>query len=148
MRCALGRGGIRATKREGDGATPRTAMRLLSVYYNPSRGPRPLTALPVRAIDRCDGWCDDPSDRNYNRAVRHPYTARAERLWRDDSVYDLIVVLDYNIRPRRRGAGSAIFMHVARPGYLPTEGCIALRADDLRRVLRVVGSRTRVIAAR
>lgn len=146
MRCALGRSGIRALKREGDGATPRNAMRLLSVYYNRSRGPRPVTALPVHAIRPCDAWCDDPKDRNYNRAVRHPYAASAEHLWRVDGVYDLIVVLDYNIKPRRRGAGSAIFMHVARPGYQPTEGCIALKPADLLKVLRIARRNTRVVA--
>lgn len=144
MRCALGHGGIRARKREGDGATPRTAMRLLAVYYNPSRGPRPITPLPVRAIRRGDGWCDDPADRNYNRAIQHPYAGSAEHLWRGDGLYDLIVVLDYNIKPRKRGVGSAIFMHVARPGYLPTEGCVALKPSDLRRVLRIAGRRTRL----
>lgn len=146
MRCALGRGGIRALKREGDGATPRAAMRLLSVYYNPTRGSRPASALDVRAIRSNDGWCDDPKDRNYNRAVRHPYAASAEHLWRADAVYDLIVVLDYNIRPRRRGAGSAIFMHVARPGYQPTEGCIALQPADLLKLLRTARRGTRVVA--
>lgn len=145
MPCALGRSGVRTMKREGDGATPRTAMRILSVYYNPSRGPRPLTALPVRAIHPSDGWCDAPADRNYNRAVRHPYPVSAEHLWRADAVYDLIVVLDYNIRPRSRGAGSAIFMHIARAGYQPTEGCIALRAADLRKVLSIANGRTRVL---
>lgn len=145
MRCALGRGGISAMKREGDGATPRAAMRLLFVYYNPSRGPRPSTALDVRAIRSNDGWCDDPSDRNYNRAVRHPYPTSAEHLWRADAVYDLIVVLDYNIRPRRRGAGSAIFMHIARSGYQPTEGCIALQPADLLKLLRIARRGTRVV---
>ena len=146
MRCALGRGGISALKREGDGATPRAAMRLLSVYYNPSRGSRPSTALDVRAIRSNDSWCDDPRDRNYNRAVRHPYPTSAEHLWRADALYDLIVVLDYNIRPRRRGAGSAIFMHVARPGYQPTEGCIALQPADLLKLLRIARRGTRVVA--
>lgn len=85
------------------------------------------------------GWCDAPSDPNYNRQVRYPYRASAEALWRDDGLYDLVAVLDYNVRPRVRGRGSAIFMHVARPGYLPTEGCIALRKDHLRRLLSLTG---------
>jgi L,D-peptidoglycan transpeptidase YkuD (ErfK/YbiS/YcfS/YnhG family) len=94
-----------------------------------------VTALPRRAIRPDDGWCDAPADRNYNRRVRLPYLASTERLSRDDALYDIVVVLDYNIRHRSRGAGSAIFMHVARPGWLPTEGCIALAEHDLRRVL-------------
>ena len=87
--------------------------------------------LPARAIRPDDGWCDASADRNYNRPVRHPYSASAERLWRSDGLYDLVVVLAYNERPRVRGRGSAIFMHVARPGYAPTEGCIALARAHL-----------------
>ena len=133
--CALGLGGRRARKREGDGATPVGSWRMLRVLYRADRIRRPQTGLPVRAIRPDDGWCDEPVDRNYNRPVRHPYPASAERLWREDNLYDIVVVLDHNQVPRVRGGGSAIFMHVARPGYEPTEGCIALRADHLLRVL-------------
>jgi L,D-peptidoglycan transpeptidase YkuD (ErfK/YbiS/YcfS/YnhG family) len=133
--CALGRSGLAASKREGDGATPIGRWRLLSVLYRSDHGPRPLTGLPVNAIGRDDGWCDAPSDRNYNRRVSMPYLASAETMWRPDGLYDVVVVLSHNVRPRVRGAGSAIFIHVARPGFRPTEGCIAMRAEDLRQVL-------------
>ncbi len=135
LRCAIGRGGITARKREGDGATPAGRLRPLEVRWRPDRERRPPCHLPVRPIRRGDGWCDAPADRNYNRPVRHPYPASAEHLWRDDGLYDLIVVLDHNCVPRVAGHGSAIFMHVARPGYRPTEGCIALQARDLRLLL-------------
>jgi L,D-peptidoglycan transpeptidase YkuD (ErfK/YbiS/YcfS/YnhG family) len=105
------------------------------VLYRADRVQRPRTRLPVRRIGPRDGWCDAPGDRNYNRPVLHPYPVSAERLWRDDGLYDIVVVLDYNLRPRLRGRGSAVFMHVARPGYRPTEGCIALRQDHLRLLL-------------
>jgi L,D-peptidoglycan transpeptidase YkuD (ErfK/YbiS/YcfS/YnhG family) len=98
----------------------------------------------VRAIRLREGWCDAPADRNYNRPVRHPYPAGAERLWRTDALYDIVVVLDYNDRPRVRGRGSAIFMHVAKPGYAPTEGCIALARAHLLRLLERMGSRPAV----
>jgi L,D-peptidoglycan transpeptidase YkuD (ErfK/YbiS/YcfS/YnhG family) len=143
--CALGRSGQRAIKREGDGATPLGRWALQSVYYRSDRIARPHTRLPVNAIRSSDGWCDAPTDRNYNRAVRLPYPARIEHLHRADHVYDLIVVLSHNQRPRRRGCGSAIFMHVARPGFLATEGCIALRLADLRRVLEACGRRSHII---
>ena len=133
--CALGRSGMTAFKREGDGATPLGRWPLRVALYNPARVMRPRTALPLRAIGRADGWCDASGDRNYNRAVRQPYAASAERLWREDALYDVLVVLGHNDRPRVRGRGSAIFLHVARPGYLPTEGCIALRRDHLLRLL-------------
>jgi L,D-peptidoglycan transpeptidase YkuD (ErfK/YbiS/YcfS/YnhG family) len=133
--CALGRTGRRALKREGDGATPVGRWRLLQVLHRPDRVRHPATGLPVRPIGPADGWCDAPADRNYNRPVRHPYPASAERLWRAGGLYDVVVVLSHNVRPRVRGAGSAIFMHVAQPGYAPTAGCIALKRAHLLRLL-------------
>lgn len=122
---------MRALKREGDGATPLGTMRLASVLYRRDRLQRPRTALPLRPIRRSDGWCDAPDDRNYNRRVRLPYPASAENLWRPDELYDVVVVLDYNVRPRIRHRGSAIFLHLARPDSAPTAGCIALRRPHL-----------------
>jgi L,D-peptidoglycan transpeptidase YkuD (ErfK/YbiS/YcfS/YnhG family) len=138
-RCALGRAGSRACKREGDGATPIGTWTLERVLYRADRLLRPRTGLPIDVIRSYDGWCDAPADKNYNRAVSLPYPASAERFWRDDHVYDLVVILSHNRRPRMRGCGSAIFIHLARPGYTPTEGCIALAERDLRRLLAVCG---------
>lgn len=135
MSCALGRSGISAQKREGDGATPLGVYRLEKVYYRPDRMARPRTGLPLVALSHADGWCDAPGDRNYNRLVRLPYAASAEEMWRKDHLYDLIIVLNYNRRPRVQGAGSAIFMHFAREGYRPTEGCVALKGRDILKVL-------------
>jgi L,D-peptidoglycan transpeptidase YkuD (ErfK/YbiS/YcfS/YnhG family) len=137
--CALGRSGSRVHKREGDGATPIGRWPMVGVRFRPDRLPRPRTALSVQPMRRLDGWCDAPGDRNYNRPVRHPYPASAERLWREDELYDVLVVLGHNQRPRLRGGGSAIFMHVARPGYLPTEGCIALERRHLLALLERLG---------
>jgi L,D-peptidoglycan transpeptidase YkuD (ErfK/YbiS/YcfS/YnhG family) len=134
--CALGRSGRRAAKREGDGATPIGCWQLLRVLYRADRIRRPATGLPLRQIRASDGWCDAPADRNYNRPVQHPYPASAEHLWRADGLYDVVVVLSHNAQPRVRGAGSAIFMHVAQPGYRPTAGCIALKRVHLLGLLR------------
>jgi L,D-peptidoglycan transpeptidase YkuD (ErfK/YbiS/YcfS/YnhG family) len=106
-------------------------MRVSNVFYRSDRMQRPRTGLPLRPIRKRDGWCDAPGDRNYNRPVQLPYPASAENLWRSDTLYDVVVVLDYNVRPRIRGRGSAIFMHLARPGYTPTAGCIALQRPHL-----------------
>lgn len=133
--CALGHGGIRSIKREGDGATPAGLWPLRCVLYRADRIARPQTALPLARISPGDGWCDAQHDRNYNRPVNLPYPGSHERLWRTDHLYDLIVVLGYNDLPRRSGCGSAIFMHVARPNFEPTEGCIALCRTDLVRLL-------------
>jgi L,D-peptidoglycan transpeptidase YkuD (ErfK/YbiS/YcfS/YnhG family) len=144
--CALGRSGCRPKQREGDGITPLGLWPIREVLYRADRLARPRTALPVRAIRLCDGWCDAAGDRNYNRPVTLPYPASHESLWREDGLYDVIVVLGYNDRPRSLGRGSAIFMHLARPGYTPTAGCIALsRADMLKLLARLKpGDRVRV----
>src|SRR5262249_10188660 len=110
--------------------------------YRADRVRRPQTAVAVRPMRHNDGWCDEVGDRNYNRPVRHPYPASAERLWRRDELYDLLIVLAYNERPRVQGRGSAIFMHLAGPGYAPTVGCIALRREHLLRLLARLPSRS------
>ena len=115
------------------------------MWWRKDKVRRPRTKLPIRIIRPDDLWCDDPVDRNYNRAVRAPYPASHEKMWRADGVYDLVVELGWNDRPRIKGRGSAIFMHVARPGFLPTEGCVALRRADLERLLPWLGPETRVV---
>ncbi|MDX2205488.1 MAG: L,D-transpeptidase family protein [Hyphomicrobiaceae bacterium] len=142
--CAIGRGGIAARKREGDGASPRGSWPVRCAYYRADRIRRPPLGLAVRPLQPRDGWCDAPADGNYNRPVRHPYPASAERLWRSDGLYDLVLVLGYNDMPRARGRGSAIFMHVARPDLSPTEGCVALGLRDLIKAARLMRPGTRV----
>ena len=135
LEAAIGRGSVRPLKREGDGGTPLGRFPIRLVLYRADRTLRPHTALPLRAIRPDDAWCDDPLDRNYNRLVRLPSRRSAEGLMRADRLYDLILVLGYNDRPRVRGKGSAIFVHLARPGLTPTEGCIAFSPHDLRVLL-------------
>ena len=136
LQCALGRSGIRDSKTEGDGATPSGCYPLRRVLFREDRLPAPETGLDLAPIRPQDGWCDAPDDPAYNRPVTLPYPASAESLWRDDGLYDVIVVLGHNDDPPLAGRGSAIFMHVARPGYAPTEGCVALAMADLLDVLR------------
>ena len=142
--CALGRSGCRTAKREGDGATPVGRWRVREVLYRPDRLRRPATRLRARPIRREDGWCDAAADRNYNRPVHLPYSARAERMWREDGLYDVVVVLGYNDHPRSLGRGSAIFLHVARPELAPTEGCIALARPHLQRLIARLDRRAAV----
>jgi L,D-peptidoglycan transpeptidase YkuD (ErfK/YbiS/YcfS/YnhG family) len=133
--CALGRSGRRTGKREGDGATPIGRFAVRQAFYRADRLGRPRTRVPLSPLRADDGWCDDPKDRNYNRYVRHPYPASAEHLWRTDGLYDLVVVIGHNDKPRVRGRGSAVFIHVAGAGLAPTAGCIALRRADLERLM-------------
>jgi L,D-peptidoglycan transpeptidase YkuD (ErfK/YbiS/YcfS/YnhG family) len=142
---ALGRGGIKANKREGDGATPRGTFRLKHLWWRADRHPRPATLLPVRRIGASDGWCEDPADRRYNKPVTIPAHSNADRLMRQDNLYDFIIEIDHNTRPRVAGRGSAVFIHVARPGFAPTAGCIALTLPALRRLLARVGPRTTIM---
>ena len=130
-RVAIGKGGVRPHKEEGDGTTPAGVLPLRRVLYRADRLPRPRAAVPVLPLAPHDGWCDDPDDKQYNRAVRLPYPGRHEVLWRDDEIYDVIGVLGWNDDPPRRGEGSAIFLHLARADYAPTEGCFALARADL-----------------
>ncbi len=146
--CAIGRTGQTARKREGDGCSPIGVWRPIAVLYRADRVPRPRTMLPVRMLKATDGWCDAVGDRNYNRAVRHPYPASAEQLWRTDHLYDIVVVLDHNRRPRIQGGGSAIFMHLARHGYSPTEGCIAFAPNDMLQILEAANGRTKLRVSR
>jgi len=135
FRCALGKGGVSAAKKEGDSATPIGRFALRELFYRPDKLAAPECRLSRRTIHPEDGWCDDPTHPDYNRLVRLPHPASCERMWREDDCYDLVVPLGYNDDPPAPGLGSAIFLHVARPGYLPTEGCVALAKDDLLTLL-------------
>ena len=146
FRAALGRGGIRTDKQEGDGTTPAALLPLRKVLYRPDRGTAPVCAVPVESIEQDDGWCDDPEHQRYNQQVHLPVNASAEPLWRDDAIYDIIGVLGWNDAPVQPGRGSAIFLHLARADFSPTEGCVALAPDDLRRVLALGLTEIRVTA--
>lgn len=135
LRAAVGRGGFAALKREGDGASPRVRLRPVALL---TRGP-PRGWLPARRVRSCDAWCDDPASAHYNRGGRPSAHASHEALLRPDDLYDRVMITDYNQRPRVRGAGSAIFIHVARPGLTPTEGCVAFAAADWRRSVVPLG---------
>ena len=137
VRCALGRGGViaAAAKHEGDGKSPLGVWPFRRLLYRPDRLAAPATALPRQPIQPDDGWCDASGDPAYNRPVKLPYPASAERMWRDDSLYDLVCVLAHNDNPPVAGLGSAIFLHLAREDYAPTEGCVALSRPDMLALL-------------
>ena len=136
FRAAIGKGGVSYRKREGDGTTPAGLLALRRVLYRADRIPPPACAVPREPLSPDDGWCDDPLYPDYNRMVSLSHEGRHERLWRADAAYDLVGVLGWNDNPVVRGAGSAIFLHVARPDYAPTDGCIALALPDLLVLLK------------
>jgi L,D-peptidoglycan transpeptidase YkuD (ErfK/YbiS/YcfS/YnhG family) len=144
LRAAHGRSGITLHKQEGDGATPAGLLRLVRVLYRADRIKPPACIVPVEPIGPLDGWCDDADDAAYNKPIRLPCPASHEALWREDHVYDVIGVLDWNFTPIVKERGSAIFFHVATPDYAPTAGCVALALPDVLAALRAGMSGIRV----
>ena len=142
---ALGRSGIRANKREGDGGTPMGSFKPMRLWWRADRHPRPRTFLPVRTISAADAWCENPADRQYNQPIRLKPGQGGDRLERDDHLYDFIVEIDHNTRPRVSGRGSAVFLHLARENFGPTAGCISMTKSAMLRLLRRMGRRTLIV---
>jgi L,D-peptidoglycan transpeptidase YkuD (ErfK/YbiS/YcfS/YnhG family) len=142
---ALGRGGIKANKREGDGGTPKGTFRPRRLWWRADRHPRPSTFLPVRAIGPEDAWCEDPHHRHYNQPVRRGSKDGGDRLRRDDHLYDFIIEIDHNTAPRIAGRGSAVFLHLARTDFSPTAGCVSMTKGAMLRLLKRLGPETRIV---
>lgn len=143
-RCTIGRSGFASKHSEGDGTTPLGVFLLRECWYRADLLDEPQTGLPLKAIGKDDGWCDDPASPDYNKHVKLPFEASHEKLWRDDGTYDLIIPIGYNDGPIVPGEGSAIFFHVAKPDYSPTEGCVALAKPDLLEVLAHIAPDTHI----
>jgi L,D-peptidoglycan transpeptidase YkuD (ErfK/YbiS/YcfS/YnhG family) len=141
---ALGRGGIRANKREGDGGTPKGTFHPRKLWWRADRHPQPRTFLPVRAIAPEDAWCEDPNDRHYNKPVRLKRDRGGDRLTREDHLYDFIVEIDHNTSPRIAGRGSAVFLHLARDNFAPTAGCVSMTKSAMLHLLQRLGPGTRI----
>ncbi|MEC8516312.1 MAG: L,D-transpeptidase family protein [Pseudomonadota bacterium] len=142
--CLVGKAGLIAEsdKREGDMATPVGDWPLRRVYYRPDRVALPATSLPSIALTPAMGWCDDPGDANYNMPVELPFNASHERLWREDGLYDFIVVLGHNDSPPRPFLGSAVFLHLYEQDTPHTAGCVAIAKDDMVALLRAADTKT------
>lgn len=145
IQVALGRGGIIANKREGDGGTPKGAFQPRRLWWRADRHPRPSTFLPVRAIRSDDAWCEDPASRHYNRPLKIERGNSGDRLMRDDHLYDFIIEIDHNTRPTIAGRGSAVFLHLARTNFSPTAGCISMTKSAMLHLLRQTGPDTKII---
>jgi L,D-peptidoglycan transpeptidase YkuD (ErfK/YbiS/YcfS/YnhG family) len=142
---ALGSGGIRANKREGDGGTPKGTFQPRQLWWRADRHPRPRTFLPVRAIQPEDAWCEDPLSRHYNQPMRLDRDRGGDRLTRDDRLYDFIIEIDHNSSPRIVGRGSAVFLHLARENFSPTAGCVSMTKSAMLRLLERLGPETKIV---
>jgi L,D-peptidoglycan transpeptidase YkuD (ErfK/YbiS/YcfS/YnhG family) len=142
---ALGRGGIIANKREGDGGTPKGIYRPRRLWWRADRHPRPKTFLPIRPIKRDDAWCEDRVSRHYNQPIKLGGDDSGDRLSRDDQLYDFVIEIDHNTSPRIAGRGSAVFLHLARPDFSPTAGCVSMKKSDMLQLLRQIGPETKIV---
>jgi L,D-peptidoglycan transpeptidase YkuD (ErfK/YbiS/YcfS/YnhG family) len=145
--CALGRSGVTRAKREGDGASPAGWLAVRRIWWRADRVPPPRGRVPRRRIRPDLGWCDDARHRRYNQPIPLPTAAGHELMWREDRLYDYVVELGWNDRPAKPGRGSAIFLHLARPGLSPTAGCVAVTPAAIRPLLARLGPRTRLVIA-
>jgi L,D-peptidoglycan transpeptidase YkuD (ErfK/YbiS/YcfS/YnhG family) len=139
-RAAVGTAGVRPDKKEGDGATPAGTFLLPFGMYRRDRIEIPPTDFPMTPLNQSHAWVNEPSDPHYNQLVELPYSSRTERLWRNDGIYDLLAVVGYNMNPTQPGSGSAIFLHIARPSFSPTEGCISVKRSILLQLITMLGA--------
>jgi L,D-peptidoglycan transpeptidase YkuD (ErfK/YbiS/YcfS/YnhG family) len=144
FRCALGKGGIKKKVKEGDNITPKGIFKIIKIYYRPDKINKIISSIKKIKIKKNMGWCDDPSSSYYNKQVKLPNKYNHERLYRKDNLYDLILVLNYNINPIIKNKGSAIFLHIAKKKYQPTKGCIALKKQDLIQLTSVIKKNTKI----
>ena len=142
VKCAIGKRGITSKKVEGDKCTPRGRFKLKYIFYRKKRVKNIYSKLKLISIDKNFGWCDDINSKFYNKFIKFPFKYRAEKLYRKDNIYDIIVVISYNQNPVRKGRGSAIFLHVAKKNYAPTLGCIALLKNDLKHLISIINKNT------
>ena len=145
FRCALGKSGIGNKKMEGDNITPRGIFKIIKIYYRKNRLKKLSSKFTLIEIKKNMGWCDDPKSRKYNQPIILPNKYNHEVLYRKDNIYDLILVLNYNIRPTIKNRGSAIFIHVAKKNYKKTAGCIAIKKNDLISLVKEINKNTKVI---
>ena len=145
FRCALGKAGIGKKNKEGDNITPKGNFKILKIYYRKDRLKKITSKFKIIKITRNMGWCDDPNSKKYNQLIKLPTNYSYERLYRKENIYDLIIVLNYNIKPTIKNKGSAIFIHVASKNFNKTAGCIALKKSDLRKLIKAINKNIQIL---
>ena len=144
FKCSIGKKGLKSKKIEGDNCTPIGIFKIGKVYYRSDRIKKPETVLKTKKITKNMGWCDDPRSKQYNKLIKLPFGYRFEKLYRRDYIYDIILVLNYNMFPAKKNKGSAIFIHVSNKNYKPTKGCIAIKKNELIRLVSLIKKKTKI----
>ena len=144
VKCAIGKRGIGLKKKEGDLITPIGQYKIKYILYRKDRIKKIQTKLRKIVIKRNMGWCDDPKSKNYNKLINLPFNYSYEKLFKKENAYDIILVLNYNMRPIKKNKGSAIFIHIAKKNYKKTEGCVAIKKSDLLKILKKIKKNTKV----
>ncbi len=145
FKCALGKSGIRKKRTEGDNITPKGTFKIIKIYYRKDKITKINSVFKLIEIKKNMGWCDDPESKKYNQLIKLPSKYRHEKLFRNDRIYDLIIVLNYNMSPVIKNKGSAIFIHIAKNNYNKTKGCIALKKKDLIEIVSKIKRNTKII---
>ena len=144
FKCALGKAGIRKKKKEGDNITPKGIYKIIKIYYRDDRIKKISSKFKLIKIRKNMGWCDDPKSKKYNQLIKLPNRYSHEKFFKNDNSYDLIVILNYNINPIIKNKGSAIFIHIAKKNYKSTAGCIALKKNDLLKLIKIIDTNTKI----
>ena len=144
VKCAIGKKGIKSKKREGDLTTPKGTFKIKRIFFRKDRIKRLKSKIKLKQIRKDMGWCDDPKSQKYNKSVKFPFKYKSEKLFRSDNIYDIILVLDFNMSPTIKNKGSAIFIHVAKKKMTPTKGCLAIKKIDLLKLLKLIEKKTLV----
>ena len=144
VKCAIGKRGIGKKRREGDLITPKGLFKIKKVYFRKDKVRGLKTKFSMKAITKNMGWCNDPKSNKYNQLIKYPFPFNAEKLYRNDNIYDIVIVLDFNSKPIKKNKGSAIFLHVAKKNYKPTRGCVAIKKNELKKLLKLFTLQTRI----
>ena len=144
VKCALGKRGIGNKKKEGDLITPKGSFKINGILYRPDKVKNLITKLRKKMINKKMGWCDDPKSKKYNQLIKLPFKFNFEKLYRNDDIYDIVFVLSFNTNPIIKNKGSAIFIHIAKNNYSPTKGCIAIKRNDIKKLVREISRKTLV----
>ena len=145
VKCAIGKRGIGKKQKEGDQITPRGTFKIKKILYRKDKLNYLRSAIKKASIKKNMGWCDDPKSKNYNKLIKYPFNYKSEKLYRSKNIYDIILVLDFNMRPIKKNKGSAIFIHISNNKYSPTQGCIAIKKKELLKMIEFIDKKTKII---